>query len=280
MGQIKMKSDKLKNRPNPVNEDIFTPQSAQRHFFSAKMSGEEMRGARLRKAEHLIGILREEVAQKDIERALSIGSSFCVIEVRLKEEFFPEAEFICTDLDEEALNYFEQPGLSKKVMSATSMDLEDGSFDFIIAHQVLEHINDYPKALDILARLCRYGGIIYINVPNPFSPVITKGPDGKWKRPYLRSLIRHNLKKFRPDFMSNTEKYHTGFSKRTLKKHFPNFRVIDKRKERLKQEFKRSFMKFLIGIFPNCLLFLVVPTNIWVLVKRPLEEPLSNCANV
>jgi ubiquinone/menaquinone biosynthesis C-methylase UbiE len=62
---------------------------------------------------------------------------------------------------------FNQPHLKKRVLSATDLDFPDESFDFILAHQVLEHINRYPEVLDHLARLCRKGGILYISVRLP-----------------------------------------------------------------------------------------------------------------
>lgn len=251
---------------NKINKEAVD--RAKHHFVSLKTSGEKRRPARLKKATQIIGLIREYVADKKIKNALAIGSSFCVIEGKLKEELFQDAEFICTDLDQNALSYFDNPQLTKQVMSATDLKFDNESFDFIIAHQVIEHINDYQKVLKSLRRLCRPGGIIYINVPNPFCPMIAKLPDGKWPKPVLKAFIYHNSKKLRSDFMKNTEKYHTGFTKRTLIKYFPDFKIYDKRKTRLKQEFQGALFNFLIDIFPSSLLFLFVGTNIWVLEKN------------
>jgi ubiquinone/menaquinone biosynthesis C-methylase UbiE len=57
-------------------------------------------------------------------------------------------------------------------MSATDLEFEDNSFDFISAHQLLEYINEYPEILIAFRRLCKPGGVICINVPNPSSPIL------------------------------------------------------------------------------------------------------------
>ena len=68
-----------------------------------------------------------------------------------------ECEFIFTDLDVEELHQFDQPNLTKKLMSATDLEFEDNSFDFISDQQVLEHINEYPEILIAFRRLCKPG---------------------------------------------------------------------------------------------------------------------------
>ena len=138
-----------------------------------------------------------------------------------------------------------------------------------MAHQVLEHINAYPKVLKSIDRLCRLGGVVYLNVPNPFSPhIVSVSADGKWAKPFIKQFIHRNARKFRSDFLTNTEKYHTGFTEATLKKYLPRFRITDKRKDRLKQVLKGRLFEYIIDLIPSCLLFLLVSTNIWVLEKE------------
>lgn len=220
------------------------------------------------KAESLVELLRPHFASHTIRKALSIGSGYCVLEDRFKEKLIPDAELTCTDVRTYALAHFEHSGLTKKTMSATELDFEEGSFDLILAHQVLEHINAYPAVLDRMRALCRPGGLIYINVPNPVSPIMGKAPSGKWPRPLLRAFVEHNLKKFKRDFLTNTEAYHTGFTVKTLRRRLPDFSVRDLRKDRLKQESRWAFAHAVIDLVPSCLLFLVVPTNAWVLIKN------------
>lgn len=245
-----------------------TTDRAKKHFFSESFELEQLAAARRQKAVQIIGLLKPFLIEKKIESALSIGSSYCLIEDDIKKTLMPEAQFVCTDLDIKALHHFSQPGLTKQVNSATELDFPDNSFDFIMAHQVLEHINTYPDVLKSFDRLCKPGGIIYINVPNPLSPMIGKLPDGKWPDSFFSYLFKHNLRKINRDFMTNTEKYHTGFTKNFLKKAMRNYTMHDLRKPRLKQEVSNKLIYKLIDLFPSLLLFLFIETNIWCLVKR------------
>lgn len=244
------------------------------HFFSELADEASLIEARRRKAKEIVGLLRPYVQGRAIHRALSVGSSYCLIEEAIHAELVPDAEFICTDLDTAALYRFEQPGMIKRELSAMALDYPEASFDLIVAHQVLEHINGYAKILDDFRRLTRPGALIYINVPNPLSPMIGKLPNGRWPRPLLRHLWQHNWKKLKPDFATNTEAYHTGFTERILRRSMPGFSVHDLRKPRLKQVFTGTFALRLIDLFPRTLLFLPVETNLWCLVKdRSADAP-------
>jgi 2-polyprenyl-3-methyl-5-hydroxy-6-metoxy-1,4-benzoquinol methylase len=241
---------------------------ARKHFFSSQFKGDAVFRGRKNKARDIIGILETELGGRTIRNVLSIGASFCIIEEEIQKALLPGAEFICTDLDEAAMTRFDQPTLTKRIMSATALDFPDASFDLILAHMVLEHINEYPAILLDLARMCRPGGLIYINIPNPMSPAISASADGSLKGNLFRKFVQHNRKKFEPDFWENTEKYHTGFTPRRLAKLMPGFRIMDKRKVRAKQLFRHPVPRLLIDLYPSFLLFLLVSSNIWVLEKR------------
>jgi glycosyltransferase involved in cell wall biosynthesis/SAM-dependent methyltransferase len=45
-----------------------------------------------------------------------------------------------------------------------------GEFDLIVCDNVLEHVDDPQLTVAVLADLLKHGGVIYIAVPNPFSP--------------------------------------------------------------------------------------------------------------
>jgi SAM-dependent methyltransferase len=216
-----------------------------------------------------MGLLRPHAEPHDVRKVLSIGSGFCFIEQKLNPDFIPHAEILCTDIDRQRLHAFEHPELKKEAVSATELHVPEETFDLVLAHQVLEHINDYPIALDKIASACRPGGLIYINVPNPLSPSLGKRPDGAWPRPFLSALVRHNAIKFNKDFMTNTEKYHTGFTWRRLHRHLSDFEIIDVRKDRVRQEVDGPLAGPLIDLFPSCLLFLFVESNIWICRRKP-----------
>ena len=246
----------------------------EKHFFSGvpDLDLDKLASARRRKALNIIGILEPFVLGKRIQSALSIGSSYCLIEEEIHRVLLSRATFTCVDLDKNALEHFQQPQLTKIVKSATELDFPDESFDFIMAHQVLEHINSYPNILQSFRRICKPGGIIYINVPNPFSPMIGKLPNGEWPKPLFKYFIKHNAKKLKKDFAENTEKYHTGFSEKYLRRVMREFSIYDLRKPRLKQEFKHLIFHKAIDIFPGSLLFIPVETNLWCLIKDKKSE--------
>jgi hypothetical protein len=51
----------------------------------------------------------------------------------------------------------------------------------------------------------------------------------------------------------------------------PGFRIIDKRRERLRQVVNSPLFNSLVNKIPDCLLFLAVSSNIWVLEKSKTE---------
>lgn len=233
-----------------------------------KEKGEQQKEARIRKAQQIAGLVEPFLQDIQVKRVLSIGAGFCFLDEWLHKALFPSAEFISTDINEERLFCFEHSSLKKRVLSAAELDYAPESFDFILAHQVLEHMNDYAEALQKIGSMCRKGGVVYINVPNPLSPMIGKTPAGKWPRPLLSSFFDHIARKFKSDFISNTEKYHTGFTQKVLSRYLTDYNVTDVRKARLKQELPGSFMRFCIDVLPSWGLFLVVESNIWICTRR------------
>jgi len=235
--------------------------------------GEHQRTPRYKKAEHIIGLLRPYFTGREIRRTLAIGSGFCFLDEKIKSDLVPDSEFISTDIDETRLRSFDHPSLTKIPISAVDVSYPDESFDFILAHQVLEHINAYPQVLDKISRMCKKGGLIYINVPNPVSPALGKLPDGTWPKPFLRAFIDHNTRKFKSDFLTDTETHHTGFTRRKLRVHLKDYHIIDLRKQRIRQEVRGRMADLLIRIFPSFLLPLIVESNIWVCMRN--EDPKS-----
>lgn len=58
-------------------------------------------------------------------------------------------------------------GLTVREGPVASIELEDGAYDAITVHHVLEHLPEPAKVLEKLARALRSGGVLVINVPNP-----------------------------------------------------------------------------------------------------------------
>lgn len=53
--------------------------------------------------------------------------------------------------------------------SATELPFEDASFDKVLITEVIEHIPDWKKALDEIARVLKPGGTLVISTPNRLS---------------------------------------------------------------------------------------------------------------
>ncbi|WP_366653500.1 class I SAM-dependent methyltransferase [Fodinicurvata sp. EGI_FJ10296] len=80
--------------------------------------------------------------------------------------FGPERYFI--ELQRDNRNYQSADlfaSLAKNRLDMTSIDRDEGSFDFVIAHHVLEHIDDDRKAMAELFRVLKQGGIALLSVP-------------------------------------------------------------------------------------------------------------------
>lgn len=50
-------------------------------------------------------------------------------------------------------------------LDLTDIDLPDGSYDAVICNHVLEHVDDYRRALSELHRILRPGGLLVISFP-------------------------------------------------------------------------------------------------------------------
>jgi SAM-dependent methyltransferase len=68
------------------------------------------------------------------------------------------------------------PGVDRVMNLDEAWDLEDNSFDVIVAHQVFEHIQDPCKFLKQLHRIAKPGALIFIAVPHFSSSNSYKDP--------------------------------------------------------------------------------------------------------
>jgi exopolysaccharide biosynthesis WecB/TagA/CpsF family protein len=63
--------------------------------------------------------------------------------------------------------------IETRLLSAEAMDFEDGTFDAVTAIEVLEHVEDLPRAVREIARVLKPGGHLYVSVPNRWFPFET-----------------------------------------------------------------------------------------------------------
>jgi SAM-dependent methyltransferase len=68
-----------------------------------------------------------------------------------------------------------------RAMSGDTLDFPDGSYDWVVSHEVFEHIADVHGALAEIARVLRPGGRIFINIHSFTS--LSGGHHIAWKHP-------------------------------------------------------------------------------------------------
>ena len=83
----------------------------------------------------------------DLARLVAPGQ---VIGVDASAEVVQEAKSVGTDI----------PTLSFQQGDLFNLDFDDGTFDVVHAHQVLQHVGDPVAALGEMRRVCRPGGIV------------------------------------------------------------------------------------------------------------------------
>jgi len=77
----------------------------------------------------------------------------------------PLASGVFLDLSEVAASNLNTRGLNACVGSAEDFPLADGSFDLVVAWEVLEHIQEHKKTVSEIARVLRRGGAFLLSVP-------------------------------------------------------------------------------------------------------------------
>jgi 2-polyprenyl-3-methyl-5-hydroxy-6-metoxy-1,4-benzoquinol methylase len=88
------------------------------------------------------------------------------------------AEVTAIDLDEQALCLSEELAtaygvcINARKLDAAKTGLPSESFDLVSCSQVLEHLppSDQPKLLAEMWRLCRPGGLLWLDTPNQLNP--------------------------------------------------------------------------------------------------------------
>ena len=110
-------------------------------------------------------------ADRHYKRLLDAGSGTGVISFKMGRRF-PEANVLGVDLNEDAVrigNYISNKIKSTNVKFRKSAieDLDEkDQFDLIVCVDILEHIENDLKAIKVLFRLIRAGGILLLHIPS------------------------------------------------------------------------------------------------------------------
>ena len=114
----------------------------------------------------------------------------------------------------------------------TSIDLNhepmpyaDNTFDVVVASHVLEHLSDIPHALSEISRVLKDGGVLLAATPT--------------KPPILAEILNFIHKKSEKEIGDTQNAFTASALTRFLKKHLPNFEVVDVRGFRIFSARKR-----------------------------------------
>lgn len=121
--------------------------------------------------ERRLGMMRSQVKLEGA-RILDIGCGVGAFVRRLRE-FSPEV--VGTDIDRESVlrGVEEVPNLGLAV--GEHMPFRDGTFDVILLHEVLEHVDNDLETLKEARRMLAPGGKVVVFVPNRLYPFETHG---------------------------------------------------------------------------------------------------------
>jgi 2-polyprenyl-3-methyl-5-hydroxy-6-metoxy-1,4-benzoquinol methylase len=100
-----------------------------------------------------------------LKNSLEVGCGVGFSSLRIKD-MLPDSNFEISDVNEAFVKNMQAKGFPIKVIqeSVLSLDREDKSIDCIFLLEVLEHVEDFEKALSELFRVSR--AYIIISVPN------------------------------------------------------------------------------------------------------------------
>jgi len=144
------------------------------------------------------------------KRILDVGCGLGAY-VRHLGEFTDQVYGVDVDPDKVALAQQTLPNI--QVAPAEHLPFEDGFFDVVLLHEVLEHVTDDRQSVREACRVSRTGGRVVIFAPNRFYPFETHGvywrgayhfgniplvgylPD-RWRDrlcPHVRAYTKHSL---------------------------------------------------------------------------------------
>ncbi len=116
-------------------------------------------------AELLYGLLSPQPGSRILEVGCGGGALLAFLEGRGHEA-------VGVDILEEAVRLAAEAAPSSRVVLARADDLPfaDGSFDRLVSHHLVEHLDDLPAALREWRRVLRPGGSLAICTPNRLYP--------------------------------------------------------------------------------------------------------------
>jgi 2-polyprenyl-3-methyl-5-hydroxy-6-metoxy-1,4-benzoquinol methylase len=118
-----------------------------------------------------INLLRSLITEKRPQRILDIGCGTGTMLTRPLAEAFPEVEVVGVDTDVSSIVWANARANPSNLSFSTPSDLlERGSFDIVIASEVLEHVEEPLLFLDSLRAYLSNDGRVILTTPNGYGP--------------------------------------------------------------------------------------------------------------
>jgi SAM-dependent methyltransferase len=137
--------------------------------------------------QNLVSMLRQDIGLSGDMSVLAIGCGIGVCAVH----FDSICRVVCMDVSREVL--VENPVERRVVMDARQLGFADNSFDVVLAHHSLHHIEPPQDAIDEMSRVSRrYVVVAELNVLNPLNAVwlVLGAEEGRWPYYTRRGLGR------------------------------------------------------------------------------------------
>jgi SAM-dependent methyltransferase len=172
--------------------------------------------------------------------------------------------------------YLSQPKTHFQVASVCELPFEDGRFDAIFYHHVIEHVDRPVESLVELSRVLRPGGWLFIGTPNRHRLISSIGAhrQSEWDATIFNKL-RDNLRDWKDRFTGrfrNELGAHAGFSRgeldRMLARHFQNRQWLTSQYLRFK--YGKSTASNLLPIATHPAIAWFAAPSVYVLCQRPV----------
>jgi SAM-dependent methyltransferase len=192
--------------------------------------------------ERRLDLIRRHVHLEN-QRILDVG---CGIGTYVKRFQMYSAQAHGVDIDPEKVEIAQQTLPNISWAPAEELPFEDNSFDVIMLHEVIEHVDDDRQAIHEAVRCLRPGGKVIIFAPNRLYPFETHGfyvggrfvfrllPFINYAPDIIRNIFCHHVRIYT---RRDIEKLFTGLNVEFLvRSHiYPGFDNIAQRKPRLGQ---------------------------------------------
>jgi len=173
-------------------------------------------------------------------------------------------------------NYHAQTRTRFQVASVCELPFEDGRFDAIFYHHVIEHVDHPFESLAELTRVLRPGGWLFIGTPNRHRLISSIGAhrQSEWEATFYNKLC-DNLRDWKDRFTGkfrNELGAHAGFSRgeldRMLAKHFQHREWLTS--QYLQFKYGKSSAANLLSIATHPAIAWFAAPSIYAMCQRPV----------